>query len=111
MISAKPGLNRCLRAAPGGLLRIDAARAKAEENLDGKYLLCTSEPKMSAEDIALGCKQLRRQLGRIAADTFTGPAGTFRQRTEISPAQATILEQLGIDPPPKIYQLTPTASG
>jgi hypothetical protein len=43
---------------PGGLLRIDAAKAKAEENLDGKYLLRTSDPTMSAEDIALGYKQL-----------------------------------------------------
>src|SRR6516225_8010857 len=58
VISTKPGLNRYLRVTPGGLLRIDAARAKAEENLDGKYLLRTSDPKMSAEDIALGYKQL-----------------------------------------------------
>jgi adenylosuccinate lyase len=55
--------------------------------------------------------ELRRQLDRIAVGTFTGPAGTFRQRTEITPAQAAILEQLGIDPPPRIYQLTPPASG
>ena len=165
VISTKPGLNRYLRVTPGGLLRIDAARAKAEENLDGKYLLRTSDPKMTAEDIALGYKQLlevergwrdmkqvidlrpvyhrkeerirahvilcwlalllariaenacgatwpelRRQLDRIQVGAFTGPAGTFRQRTEISPAQAAILEQLGIDPPPKIYQLTPVAT-
>jgi hypothetical protein len=165
VISTKPGLNRYLRVTPGGLLRIDAARAKAEENLDGKYLLRTSDPKMTAEDIALGYKQLlqvergwkdlkqvidlrpvyhrkeerirahvilcwlalllariaenacaatwpelRRQLDRIQVGAFTGPAGTFRQRTEISPAQAAILEQLGIDPPPKIYQLTPAAT-
>jgi hypothetical protein len=165
-ISTKPGLNRYLRVTPGGLLRIDTARAKAEENLDGKYLLRTSDPKMSAGDIALGYRQLlevergwrdlkqvidlrpvyhrkeerirahvilcwlalllarvaenacgqtwpelRRQLDRIAVGTFTGPAGTFRQRTEISPAQAAILEQLGIDPPPRIYQLTPAATG
>src|SRR5271166_1111356 len=58
VISAKPGLNRYLRVTPGGLLRVDAARAKAEENLDGKYLLRTSDPKMTAEDIALGYKQL-----------------------------------------------------
>ena len=166
VISTKPGLNRYLRVTPGGLLRIDAAKAKAEENLDGKYLLRTSDPKMTAEDIALGYRQLlevergwrdlkqvidlrpvyhrkeerirahvilcwlalllariaenatgdtwpqlRRQLDRIAVGTFTGPAGTFRQRTEISPAQAAILEQLGIDPPPRIYQLTPAATG
>jgi hypothetical protein len=140
VISTKPGLNRYLRATSGGLLRIDAARARAEENLDGKYLLRTSDPAMTSEDIALGYKQLlqvergwrdlkqvidlrpvyhrkeerirahvilcwlallpartaenacgatwpelRRELGRIAVATFTGPAGTFRQRTEITP--------------------------
>jgi hypothetical protein len=166
VISTKPGLNRYLRVTPGGLLRVDAAKAKAEENLDGKYLLRTSDPKMTAEDIALGYRQLlevergwrdlkqvidlrpvyhrkeerirahvilcwlalllarvaentcgatwpelRRQLDRIAVGTFTGPAGTFRQRTEITPAQAAILEQLGIDQPPRIYQLTPAATG
>jgi IS4 transposase len=58
VISTKPGLNRYLRVTPGGLLRIDAARAKAEENLDGKYLLRTADPKLSAEDIATGYKQL-----------------------------------------------------
>jgi hypothetical protein len=165
VISTKPGLNRYLRVTPGGLLRIDAGKAKAEENLDGKYLLRTSDPKMTAEDIALGYKQLlevergwrdmkqvidlrpvyhrkeerirahvilcwlalllariaenacgstwpelRRQLDRITVGTFAGPAGIFRQRTEISPAQAAILEQLGIDPPPKIYQLIPATS-
>jgi transposase len=57
-ISTKPGLNRYLRVTPGGLLRTDAARAKAEENLDGKYLLRTADPKLPAEDIALGYKQL-----------------------------------------------------
>ncbi len=58
VISTKPGLNRYLRVTPGGLLRVDAARIKAEENLDGKYLLRTSDPQLPAEDIALGYKQL-----------------------------------------------------
>jgi len=57
-LSTKPGLNRFLRTTPGGLLRIDKAAAKAEENLDGKYLLRSSDPKLSAEDIAIGYKQL-----------------------------------------------------
>jgi len=43
VISTKPGLNRYLRVTPGGLLRVDAGKAKAEENLDGKYLLRTSD--------------------------------------------------------------------
>jgi len=165
VISTKPGLNRYLRVTPGGLLRVDAGKAKAEENLDGKYLLRTSDPKMTAEDIALGYRQLlevergwrdlkqvidlrpvyhrkeerirahvilcwlalllariaenatgntwpqlRRQLDRIAVGTFTGPAGTFRQRTQITDAQQDILTRLGLDPPPRIYQLTPTMS-
>ncbi|GAA2334497.1 hypothetical protein GCM10010376_63790 [Streptomyces violaceusniger] len=57
-ISSKPGLNRYLRATPAGKLRIDQAKIKAEENLDGKYLLRCSDPHLSAEDIALGYKQL-----------------------------------------------------
>jgi hypothetical protein len=50
---------------------------------------------------------LRRELDRIHAGTFTGPAGTFRQRTEITKAQHDILRRLNIDVPPRIYQLTP----
>ena len=57
-LAAKPGLKRFLRVTPAGLLRIDKAKAKAEENLDGKYLLRCSDPDLSAEDIALGYKQL-----------------------------------------------------
>jgi hypothetical protein len=164
VISTKPGLHRYLRVTPGGLLRVDAATIKTEENLDGKYLLRTSDPKLAAEDIATGYKQLlqvergwrdmkqvidlrpachrkeerirahvllcwlallltrdienncgatwpqiRRELDRITIGTFTGPAGTFRQRTEITKPQRDILAQLKTNPPPKIYQLTPAA--
>ncbi|MBA3575010.1 MAG: IS1634 family transposase [Pseudonocardiales bacterium] len=52
------GLRRFLRTTPGGLLRIDRAAVTAEERLDGKFLLRTSDPTLSAEDIALGYKQL-----------------------------------------------------
>jgi hypothetical protein len=34
---------RYLRVTPGRLLRTDAAKAKAKENLDGKYLLRTAD--------------------------------------------------------------------
>ena len=53
-----PGLNRFLRVTPGGLLRTGRTKAKAEENLDGKYLLRCADPQLSAEDIAIGYKQL-----------------------------------------------------
>jgi transposase len=160
VISTRPGLNRYLRVTPGGLLRTDAAKAKAEENLDGKYLLRTADPKLSAEDIAVGYKQLlevergwrdmkqvidlrpvhhrredrirahitlcwlalllariaentagqtwpelRRELDRIHVGTFTGPAGTFQQRTELTKRHRGILKALQIDAPPRVYQL------
>jgi DDE family transposase len=57
-ISTQPGLNRFLRVTGGGLLRVDQTKIKAEARLDGKYLLRCSDPKLSAEDIALGYKQL-----------------------------------------------------
>ena len=50
---------------------------------------------------------LRRDLQRIAVGTFTGPAGSFRQRTELTKAQRGILAKLNLDPPPRIYQLAP----
>jgi len=57
-ISMMPGPHRYLRQTPGGLLRVDKATIAAEAKLDGKYLLRCSDPAMSAEDIALGYKQL-----------------------------------------------------
>jgi len=39
-------------------VKIDRQKIKAEEALDGKYLLCTSDDSLSAEDVALGYKQL-----------------------------------------------------
>jgi hypothetical protein len=54
--------------------------------------------------------QIRRELDHIHVGTFTGPAGTFRQRTEITKPQHDILAKLSIDPPPRIYQLTPAAT-
>jgi hypothetical protein len=165
VISTKPGLNRYLRVTPGGLLRVNAAAIKTETNLDGKYLLRSSDPHLSAEDIAVGYKQLlevergwrdlkqvidlrpvyhrkedrirahvvlcwlalllirlaettgqdtwpalRRELDRIAVGTFTGPAGLFRQRTEITKPQRDILAKLHLDPPPRIYQLAPATA-
>jgi hypothetical protein len=162
VISTRPGLNRYLRVTPGGLLRIDAAAVKAEENLDGKYLLRASDPKLSAADIALGYRQLLEvergwrdlkqvidlrpvyhrkeerirahvilcwlallliriaettagttwnkitdELAQLTLGTFTGPAGTFRQTADLTPAQQAILASLSIPSPKKIIQAAP----
>lgn len=164
VISTKPGLNRYLRVTPGGLLRIDAKAIKTETNLDGKYLLRATDPHLSAEDIALGYKQLlevehgwrdmkqiidlrpvyhrleerirahvtlcwlalllirvietttghtwpaiRRELQRLHVGTFTGPAGLFRQRTELTKPQRDLFAKLQLTPPKAIIELaTPT---
>jgi IS4 transposase len=164
-ISTMPGLNRFLRVTPGGLLRIDKRKISTEANLDGKYLLRCSDPNLSAEDIALGYKQLlqvelgwrdmkttlelrpvyhrledrirahvilcwlallliriaetttghtwrdlREDLQELHVGTFEGPAGTFRQRTELTDAQRDILDKLDIEPPKKIIELGPPAT-
>lgn len=51
-------LGRWLRQTPSGRLMIDRAKVAAEERLDGKYLLSTSDPDLSPEDVALGYKNL-----------------------------------------------------
>jgi hypothetical protein len=162
VISTKPGLNRYLRVTPGGLLRVDQAAIKNEERLDGKYLLRATDPAMSAEDIALGYKQLYEvergwrtlkttmdlrpvyhrleerirahiilcwlalllvrivetttaqtwhhihdELDHLHLGTFTGPAGTYRQCTELTKPQRDILARLDLTPPTKIIELAP----
>jgi hypothetical protein len=164
VISTKPGLNRYLRVTPGGLLRIDAGKARAEENLDGKYLLRSSDPRLSAADIAAGYRQLLEvergwrdmkqvidlrpvyhrleqrirahvilcwlallliriaetttgttwnkitdELAQLTLGTFTGPAGTFRQTADLTPAQHDILASLQIPAPKKIIQAAPAS--
>ncbi len=53
-----PSLGRYLRQTATGRLKIDRAKITAEQKLDGKYLLSTSDPDLSAEDVALGYKNL-----------------------------------------------------
>ena len=53
-----PTLGRYLRQSASGRLLIDRTKIQAEERLDGKYLLSTSDPTLSAEDVALGYKNL-----------------------------------------------------
>ena len=133
------------------------------QKLDGKYLLRSNDPHLSAEDIALGYKQLlevergwrdmkqildlrpvhhrledrirahvtlcwlallliriaetttdqtwnnlSRELQRLHVGYFTGPAGTYHQTTQATPAQRHILTQLDLAAPPRILQLDTT---
>ncbi|MBT2234831.1 transposase [Nonomuraea sp. NEAU-A123] len=163
-ISANPRMRRYLRLTPGGLLRIDVKAVKAEENLDGKYLVRTTDPELPAEEIALGymrlleCERtwrdllaglrrlksrgepgdrghllltwlslllvriaesrtglswsgLRREFDRIKLGTFAARTGLLRQRTEITEEQYELLAALGLAPPPRIIQITPSDGG
>jgi Transposase DDE domain len=53
-----PTLGRWLRQLSSGRLVLDRKKITAEERLDGKYLLSTSDPDLSTEDVALGYKNL-----------------------------------------------------
>jgi transposase len=53
-----PALGRWLRQTPSGRLVLDRAKIANEAKLDGKYLLSTSDPDLSAEDVALGYQNL-----------------------------------------------------
>jgi hypothetical protein len=58
-LKTRPAYNRFLRVTPkSGLLRIDRTAIAADAKLDGKFLLRTSDPTLTAEDVALGYKQL-----------------------------------------------------
>ena len=159
-LSAKRGLKRYLRTTKTGLVRIDRGAVNREAHLDGKFLLRTSDPTLTAEDIALGYKQLleiergwrdmkttldlrpvhhrkedrirahvllcwlallliriaenhtaqtwrnlRDELQRLHLGTFTGPAGTSRQQTELTAGQREILRALDVSPPPMFLAL------
>jgi transposase len=53
-----PTLGRWLIQQPTGRLKVNTAKVKTEARLDGKYLIATSDPAISAEDAALGYKNL-----------------------------------------------------
>jgi hypothetical protein len=52
--------------------------------------------------------RIRAHLDRLHVGTFTGPAGTFRQRTELTHTQRGILTALDIPAPPSVIEATPT---
>ncbi len=51
-------MGRYVKELKSGKLKINKDKVKQDEKLDGKYLLSTSDLHLSAEDIALGYKQL-----------------------------------------------------
>ncbi|WP_327003154.1 hypothetical protein OHA72_50075 [Dactylosporangium sp. NBC_01737] len=68
-----PTLGRWLIRPPAGRLKVDLAKVKAEARLDGKYLIATSDPHLSAEDIALGFRNLL-EARDLKTQLLPGPA-------------------------------------
>jgi len=58
---------RYLREQKNGKLVINKTKVTAEAKLDGKYLISTSDEHMSAEDVAMGYKQLH-EIERVNRD-------------------------------------------
>jgi hypothetical protein len=54
--------------------------------------------------------RIRAELQRQHAVTWTGPAGTFRQATDLTKPQRDIYTALSIEPPKKILALDPAPS-
>jgi hypothetical protein len=57
---------------------------------------------------------IRATLDRLHVITFTGPAGTFAQTTELTKPQRDLLTALALEAPKKILEVTaadPGASG
>jgi transposase len=58
---------RYLRQGKNGSLSLDEAKIAREAKLDGKFLVSTSDPYLSSEEIALGYKQLH-EIERVNRD-------------------------------------------
>jgi len=50
---------------------------------------------------------MRRDLDRLHAVTYTGPAGTFRQITDPTKPQLDLYTRLDLPLPKKIIEITP----
>lgn len=151
---------RYLKTDSKGNPIIDRKRIAEDARLDGKYLIKTSDDTLSAEDVALGYKQLseveaafrslkstldirpvyhrkeerirshvllcwlalllirvaenetsrtwrniRRETDRMHLVEFTGGDGHVLQRTETTPAQASIFSSLDMKEPPRFFKI------
>jgi len=57
-LRSHPTFGKYIKQSKTGKLSIDKGRIRKETQLDGKYLISTSDMKLSAEDIVSGYKQL-----------------------------------------------------
>lgn len=161
-LRTRPAYNRFLRTTTSGLLRIDRGAVAADAKLDGKFLLRTSDPTLTATDVALGYKQLlevergwrdlklyldlrpvrhrledrirahvllcwlallctrivenatgdtwrnlRHDLGQLAAIESAGPDGTIIETTRPSGRHQAIFDAVDVKAPPRFLGIEP----
>jgi hypothetical protein len=51
--------------------------------------------------------RIRAEIDRLYVGVFTGPAGAFAQRTELTQPQKALLSKLKITEPPRVLDATP----
>ena len=91
------------------VLDLRPACHRLEERIRAHVLLCWLALlliRIAETSTGQAWPAIRRELDRIHLGTFTGPAGIFRQRTELTKPARDLLAQLGITPPGQIIQLT-----
>jgi hypothetical protein len=57
-LRSHPVFGKYIKQSKGGTLSINKAKIRTEEQFDGKYLISTSDVKLSSEDVVAGYKQL-----------------------------------------------------
>jgi transposase len=160
---ASERFGRYLRRTKRGALRIDLTAARREARFDGKWVITSNDDTLTAEDLALGYKQLLRveecwrtmksglrmrpvfhwaphrieahvklcvlallleriaeiragdtwrnvvaQLETIKVVEYTRGTARIRQTTELRGSVATLLQELGVPPPPRLHDIEST---
>jgi hypothetical protein len=82
---------------------------RLEERIRAHVLLCWLAlllTRVAETATARTWPKIRADLDRLHTITFTGPAGTFRQTTELTKIQRDLLAALSLNPPKKIIEVT-----
>ena len=88
---------------PGGDVPQPGSRSPARRDLQA--LLALLLIRVTENTAGQPWSKIRAELQRQHAVTWTGPAGTFRQSTELTKPQRDIYTALSIEPPKKIISL------
>ncbi|MDM4723288.1 hypothetical protein QTQ03_28675 [Micromonospora sp. WMMA1363] len=101
------------RAAPKSIIDLRPVYHRAEDRIRAHVLLCWLALlliRITETRTGQTWPAVRDELQRLHLGTFTGPAGSFRQRTELTTGQKKILTALGLPEPRRVFEATPATS-